>query len=154
MKRFEKIFGIVVLIALFFKVANWPGGSIMLTIGLTSLAFIYWPFGFAFFNNISLNEIFNKSSYSGISAQQIIISIVAGWGLSTVSMGILFKMQHWPGAVVILLSGLITIFVVTIIALVKFLRLKSDFYKLILLRIAIIGVIGLFCFFLTDLSFN
>ena len=147
MKRFEIILGIGVLVALFFKVLHFPGGSLLLTITLMGLACIYLFWGFALFNNVSDENAFNKSAYSGISTQQIMFSIVAALALSAVCIGILFKIQHWPGAVVILLSGLIAVFVVGIIALIKYLGSKSDFYKMILLRIAIIGVVGLFCFF-------
>ena len=152
MKRFEIVFGILILIALFFKIAHWHGGGILATISLTSLACFYYLFSFAFFNKIRLTNIFKGSSYKGISTQQIIVSIVAGFGLSTVCIGILFKMMHWHGAAIMLLSGLITIFVVAIISLIKFFRSKNDCDKQILLRIAIIGVIGLFSFFSTDLG--
>jgi len=152
MKRLELILGAVVVVALFFKVLHWPGGSLMLTIALTGLASIYMFWGFALLNNVSDDKAFSKSAYSGISTTQIVVSIIAGLGLSAVCMGILFKMQHWPGAVIILLAGLITIFGAGKFAYFKFWQSKNDFYKLILFRIAIIGVIGLFCFAITDLN--
>jgi len=152
MKRFEIILGIGVLVALLFKVLHFPGGSLLLTITLMSLASIYLFWGFALFNNISDENAFNKSAYSGISTLQIVFSIVVSSALSAVCMGILFKIQHWPGAVAILLSGLIVVFAVGIIALIRYLGSKCDFYKMILFRIAIIGVVGLFCFVIRDLS--
>ena len=150
MKRLELILGVVVLVGLFFKVLHWPGGSLMLTIALTGLASIYLFWGFALFNNVSDEKAFIKSSYSDISAQQIIISIVAALGLSAVCLGVLFKIQHWPGAMIILLSGLITSLIV--IVLIKLLQSKSDFQKTLLTRIVIFVVIGLFCFAIKDLS--
>ena len=152
MNRFERLFGILFVVALVFKFFHWPGGGILATVSLTSLACLYYLFGFAIFNNIELNDIFNRKSYEGISALRIIGSIGVGWGLSTICMGILFKIQHWPGANIMLLSGFITIIVVFIIALVKFFLSKSDFYKTVLLRIAIIGGFGLIFFFTTDLG--
>ena len=147
MKRFEIIFGIVFLIAVIFKIADWPGGSILGTISLTLLACFYFLFGFAFFNKIRLKNIFSKDSYKEISVLRIIGSIGFGWGLSTVCMGILFKMMHWPGGNIQLGVGLTQIFVITIIALIKFFQSKNDFYKNVLLRIAIIGGFGLIFFF-------
>jgi len=147
MKRFEKIFGIVFLIALVFKLLTWPGGGILATISLTPLMFFYNFFAFAFFNNIRLKNIFTGKSYQGISVLRIIGSIVSGWGLAALCVGILFKIMHWPGANSMLLSGFITIIVVLAIVLIKFFRSKNDFYKMVLLRIAIIGGFGLLLFF-------
>ena len=152
MKRFEIILGIIFLIALIFKIALIPGGVILATISLTLLAMFYNFFAFAFFNKIRLKNIFSGKSYQGISVWRIIGSIGLGWGLAALCMGILFKLMQWPGGMIMLLTGLITILIVVIIALVKFFLSKGDFYKTILLRIAIIGGFGLFFFFTTDLG--
>ena len=144
MGRFEKIFGILFLIALIFKIASIPGGSVMLTIALSSFACFYFFFGIAIFNKIGQENIFDKKSYKGISTLRIIGSFCAGWGLSVFCIGILFNIMQFPGEKIILLVGSITISIVAIIALVRFLQSKTDFYKTILLRIAIIGGLGLF----------
>jgi len=144
MNRFEKILGIIFLIALIFKIANLPGGSILATISLMSLGFIYFFGGFAFFNKIEIENIFCAKSYKGISALRMMGSIGFGLGLSQVCMGILFQLQHWQGKDIVLPVGLITVFVLSIIALVKFSRSKTTFYKAVLLRAAVIGGLGLF----------
>jgi len=141
MKRFEIILGIVFLIAVILKIAHLPGAGILLTISLTSLACFY--FFFAIFKNVSQENTFSKKSHKGIPILRIIGSFGAWWGISVFCIGILFKLMHFPGEKMILLVGIITIFVVAIIALVKFLQSKSDLYKTILLRIAIIGGLGL-----------
>ena len=154
MKRFEIIFGILSVVAIIMKLALVSGSGILMTLILTLLACFYFYLGFAFFNNIRLKKIFSKSSYYGISALRIIGSIGVGWGLSIMCCGILFKMMHWPGGILFLHIGLIQIFVIAIIVLVKFSLSKSDFYKTILLRFAIIGGLGLLFFFTTDLGLS
>jgi len=149
MKRFEIILGIVFLIAVIFKIADWPGGSILATISLTLLTGFYFYFGFAFFNNIRLKNILNGNSYQGISVLRIIGSIGAGWGLAILCLGILFNVQHYPGEKIMLSVGLIAVFVVAIIALIKLFRSKSDFYKMIVLRIGYIGGIGIYFFLMS-----
>jgi apolipoprotein N-acyltransferase len=125
-----------------------PGGGIFITLSLTILYCFYFLFGFALFNDIKFGNILKKDSYQGISALRMTGSIGTGWGLSAICMGILYKIQHWSGGGVMLSTGLVTMFVIAIISLIKFLRSKDDFYKTILIRIAIIGGLGLiFSFF-------
>jgi len=79
-------------------------------------------------------------------------SIGTGWGLSTICYGILYKLMHRTEADIILSTGLIYTFVIAIIASVKYFRSKRDFYKKILLRIIIIGGLGLFLCFTSNLT--
>ncbi|HRZ42067.1 MAG TPA: hypothetical protein P5228_05120 [Bacteroidales bacterium] len=143
MKKLEKILGLVIIIALLLKLVLIPGGSILTVISLTILACIYYPLGFAFFNGIRLRAIFKKDSYKGVSALRIIGAIGLGMGLAAICIGILFKLQHWPGGDTNLIAGLVTTLIILIIALIKYLKSKSDYYKLIFSRIAIIGGFGL-----------
>ena len=128
MIKSEKILGILFAIAIIFKFALWAGGAFISTISLTSLACIYFFLGFAFFNNIKLKSVFSGKSYEGISALRIIGSIGTGMGLSAVCFGILLKIAHLPGGGAMLSIGLIIIFVISTILLVKYLRLKNNLY--------------------------
>jgi len=152
MKTFEKIFWIIFVIGIIFKLKLWPFGATFITISLFPLYFFYLFFGFAFFNKIKLRNIFKKDSYKEISVLRIIGSIGAGIGLSAICIGILFKLMFWPEGDLRLYAGLIPTFTIAIIALVKFFRSKSDFYKPILLRITIIGALGLPLCFVSDLE--
>ena len=152
MRKLEKILGLVIIIAFVMKLALIPGGSILTVISLTILACIYYPLGFAFFNGIRLRQIFKKDSYKGITVLRIIEAIGVGIGLSVICIGILFKLQLWPGANTNLLTGLITTLIILIIALIRYLKSKSDYYTLIFKRIAIIGGVGLIFTFLPDLT--
>ena len=144
MVKFEKSLGFVVIVALVFKYFHLQGGGILLTFSLMSLACLYYLFGFAFFNQIDLNGIFDKKSYQGISTFRILTAIGAGIGLSCICLGILFMFQHWPGANIILSAGLILTFIILFISLIRFFTTeRADFYKLIFIRIAVIGGFGL-----------
>lgn len=143
MNKLEKITGIIVLIALAMKYIFLIGGDIILVIAVGVLAVIYYPFGFAFFNNIQLRTIFKKFSYKGISKSRIIGAIGAGIGLSVVSLGSLYTIEHWKGAHLNLYIGLTLTFVVLIISLIKFYKHKDNYYIFIIKRIVIIGGLGL-----------
>ena len=152
MKRFEKIFGVAFVVALIFQFYLIPGRGLLITLVLTILACFYYFFGFAFFNNIKLKNIFSSKSYEGISALRIIGSIATGWILSIVCIGILFKIMHWTGRITLLLAGSIMIFLLTSSVLYRFFQTKSNFYKTIFLRITIIGGLGILLFFTSDLT--
>ncbi len=152
MKKFEKIFGIITIIALVMKLFLIPGAGILLTLSLSVLSCFYFLFGFAFFNGIKLKQIFQSSSYKGISALRIIGSIGLGIGLSEICMGILFKIQHWPGAHLQLHCGLLIILIILIVALFQYFKSENKFYPFIFKRIAIIGGFGFIMFLLTDLD--
>jgi hypothetical protein len=100
-------------------------------------------FGFAFFNNIPISKIFKKESYKGISALRIIGAIGAGMALSASAIGILFKMQSYPGADADIAAGLFTCFIVAGISIIKFTKIKAPYYGKILKRVLIYGAICL-----------
>jgi len=51
---------------------------------------------------MSLNELVESDGYKKLMAK------VVGWGASVVLVGALFKIQHWPGAGIMLIVGLLT----------------------------------------------
>jgi hypothetical protein len=110
MKKFEKIFGILFLIGIIFRIARWPGASLLILITLMSLA------GFYLFNGFK--NIIPSKSRKRMSVLHIITSLVTGLALSTVCFGTLIKIINFPGEI-ILLVGLIAMLAITIFALYK-----------------------------------
>ena len=152
MNRLEKILGLIVLIALILKLTLILGGGILIVLSLSILAIIYYPFGFALFNQIGFKQIFKKDSYKALSALRIIGAIGVGTALSIICVGLLFKLQHWPGSKINLLAGLITSLIILIIALIKYFKTKGDFYSRIIKRLIIIGGFGLIMLLISDLT--
>jgi hypothetical protein len=152
MNKLEKILGLIVLVALIFKLTLITGGGILIVLSLSVLAIIYYPFGFALFNKIGFQQIFKRDSYKGLSALRIIGAIGVGTALSIICIGILFKLQHWPGSKINLLAGLITSLILLIIILIKYSKNKDDFYTMILKRLIIIGGFGLIMILTSDLT--
>ncbi|HOH23434.1 MAG TPA: hypothetical protein PLB61_08870, partial [Bacteroidales bacterium] len=108
-----------------------------------TLALLYYFLGFALFNRIGFKEIFKQESYKDISTQRIIGSIGAGWAISLICLGILFKLQHFPGSKILLIVGLIATLLVLAIALTEYKKTKEEFYIGLFGRIAVISTIGL-----------
>lgn len=96
MKTTMKIFGNVSLaligLGTIFKLLHWPGASIGLTLGFLFLGLIFYP--------ATILASYRKSGRKNLFLH--ILSIIGGILLM---FGILFKIQHWPGASKLLIGG-------------------------------------------------
>jgi len=143
MKKLEKILMIIMLIAFVMKLSLMPGGSSIASISMVLLSLIYFPFGFAFLNKIPLQKIFIKDAYKGMTSTRIICTIGVGLSFSAICMGILFKLNSWPGSNQDLMIGLVTLAIIIVIALFRKIKLKYENNSLMLSRIVILSVLGI-----------
>jgi GldL N-terminal domain len=102
MKRLIYISGLISAIVLTtgtsFKIEHWPGAGILLTIAIGFFALFFVPA--ALMNNYKQE---NKNAYLYIS---IFITLLFSFSAA------LFKIQHWPGAGIVVTIALITPFVI------------------------------------------
>lgn len=152
MKKLEVILAILIPIFIILKFMLVPLSNILVACSLLLLALIYYAFGFAFFNNIRLRNIFKKESYKDKSALHIVGAISVGMALSDICMGILFKIQGYPMANTLLIIGLLSTLIILVIAVIRFLKSRSPYYSQMFKRIAIIGCLGLVFTFVSDLA--
>jgi len=152
MNKLEKILGLIFLIAIILKLTLLPGGGILATISLMILANLYFLFGFALFNQIELKNILKGDSYTGISNLRIFGAFVTGTALSILCVGVLFKLQHWPGSKPNIIVGLISSVIILIVSIIKYYKSKEVIYSKIILRLTIIGGISLFFLTVSDYS--
>ena len=152
MKKLERIAGIIFVIAFTMKMNLIFGSSILILLSLSIIACIYYPLGFAFFNNLRFKDILKKESYIGISSQHIARAVSVGLALSAICVGIIFKLLQWKGANSILIVGLTATLVALIISLYQYNKTKDNFYSKIVKRIAIVGGFGLIMLSVSDLA--
>ena len=97
MKSTMKVSGIISIVLLIagslFKIYHWPGAGIILTLGFFILCGLFLP---------SANYTMLKE---GKDRRLVLLFLAAFLGSSGFFLGILFKIQHWPGAPVILTAG-------------------------------------------------
>ena len=146
MKKIELFISLFMLLFVIMNFLNIACCGLLLGVSLFFLSGFYYFLSFAFFNEISLDRIFEKSSYKNISAFKIIFAIGVGWTFSITILGALFKLELLPYAQYILLVGLIAIGITSVISLIFTFQTKSNYYKQILIREIIIGGIGLILF--------
>jgi len=152
MRKLEIITGIFFLIALIFYFNLIVGDSILLFFTLAILALVYFPLGFALFNNIPLKKVFKKESYKGLSSLQIISSVVLGIALSEICLGAQSKLLHRPYAKLHLTVGVFFLFIALVLFIILFSKSKNSFSKSIITRMVIFGIFSLFLLNVSDLT--
>jgi hypothetical protein len=98
MKQKLYIFGIVTALIIFigtiFKIEHFPGASILLTLGVATLVLLFIPL--ALIDNYKAQE----------PKQNLLLYVITFITCFVVFTGMLFKIQHWPFAEIILLVAL------------------------------------------------
>ena len=125
MKLAEKILILLALLFAYMKYKLFPGANEMLMIILTIQSVIYFYLGFALLNGIRLRKLFKKVSFSEIGTPRIIAAVILGICLSTLIIGMMFKLLFLPGANEMLSIGLISI-LVSLVALVGYALVKKS----------------------------
>ncbi|HCW06493.1 MAG TPA: hypothetical protein DGG95_03900 [Cytophagales bacterium] len=155
MKLIERIILLVFFLAILLKAGLFRGTRASLEISTLLLSMLYFYFGFALFNGIGFRAMFKKSSYAGVSVGKISGAIALGLALSSVLIGILFKLMFWPGANEMIMIGgtglLIILLVASVVMVIKKKSLDS-FYKGIFLRGSVALIFALVFFFTSQKS--
>ena len=134
MKKTTGIIGIIssvlVLTGVLFKINHLPGAGILLVSGLTFVSVLTLPL-FAYLEMTKQNTNIQKTtSFSGIISGALI------------SIGTLFKIMHWPGANILLTSGLI-LMVCIFIPLFTIKNYKTTEYKLLAVAKSLLILAGI-----------
>ena len=136
MKNTMKITGIAGTVLLgfaaLFKIQHWPLAGVMLTLGAFTLAFFFMP---------SALGVLWKESQSRKKLFLFISAFLAGMFFI---LGTLFKIQHWPGAgIIIAMAALFGMFFFVPALLASKLRdLENKSKK----PVYILGAVGIFCY--------
>lgn len=130
----ERVFAMIFLIGIVFKLSNWEGGGIIHTTAALTLSMLYAAGGFYFFCDRNLRR------------QNLALSIVAGLLLSIVPLGILFKLQYWEGAGTLILASVLVALPLYVALLIAKPRANDDlntYYKNMRWRTGILAALSL-----------
>ena len=136
MKNTMKISGITGTVLLgfaaLFKIMHWPMASVLIVLGSVAVAFIFMP---------SALTVLWKETHSG---KRLFLYISAFLAALFFTLGVVFKVQHWPGAAVILsLAAICGVFLFLPVLLADKLREAENRSKKI---IYVLGAVGLICY--------
>ena len=100
---------LTLLFGLLFKIMHWPGAEIMMIVGVAILILALLA-GFILRQLNNKNEfkygssgLVKKSKKNGISFYARLVRLIS---IVATIFGALFKIQHWPGASILLTSGM------------------------------------------------
>lgn len=132
MRLTEKILFGIALIGLLFKMQHWPFAGVMVVLSLSSLALLYFPLAAIWFGRPAMRD------------QVIGFSIAGGFALSTMLIGFLFKLQHWPMANAYVTLGTFCCALIAVLCLVlrRGKPVLSSYFRSLLLRASILGGLG------------
>ncbi len=105
MKFTEKMLTILVAIGFGLNIFHMKGGLESVMIAVLGLALLYLFFGFLLFNGIRLRKAFERNSYAGLPTFNIIAGVVSGIFMAVMVMGVMFKIMHWPGGMLMCAVG-------------------------------------------------
>lgn len=89
----------IINLAITFKFQHWAGAGILLVLGLSSFALVFVPM------------FLRKKLQQEGSERKMLMNTMGASGLMLFSLGILFKLMHWPGAAVMLTLSIFFLFV-------------------------------------------
>ena len=152
MRKTEIVLIVLVLAVLPLNFLWISGSTFFSAIFLNLLSLLYFCFGFALFNGIRLRHIFKRRSYDGIKDARLAGAIITGFSLAVLLFGILLKSQMWGGGNLMLQIGLFCLVLSLILLGIVRSKVEPDFFKRILIRIGLFGLIGAL-FYLTPRSY-
>ena len=122
MKKFMYILGMIaptmLITGTIFKINHWPGAGVMLTLSLFLLGAIYLPV----FVMVKIRD--TRKEGKKVNIPMYVFGLIAG---IIFIAGALFKIMHWPGAgVMIMLSGIVTVFIFIPILVIQALKDKEN----------------------------
>ncbi len=136
-RRITLLFGCLFLSnGILFKVMHWQGANMLIVGGFFFMLFLFAP--------VVISNEFKKESSN--RAKSIIG--LGGISLLIFAMGILFKLMHWPGAVVFFVTGSLLFFGIFIPLYCWFILQKKEisfapFIYVIILSVYVITMTGL-----------
>lgn len=134
----EKVIAVILVVGLILKFSHIPGGNILTILSLTTLSFLYFPLGFYF---LSDKKIENKTAG---------FSVLSGLAISILVIGNLFKLMHWPGAMFMIIIGLLSCLPISIVSYLKFNKPQNsehaNYYRNIFIRVMVFMILGLLRF--------
>lgn len=150
MQRVEKIYLVVITLAILLRLFNIPGAGGLLTLSMMTFSLFYLGLSTFLFNGLSLEDISKGFSKTAISIKRVLGSVIIGLSLSTLVLGVLFKIMLWPGAIGMLFFGTRLAFVPLIICIIKYFPERNIFYLNAIKRVSVALIIGLFLFYLPN----
>lgn len=123
---------------------NFPFSVTLLTIVDMIACLYYILMGVLLFNNIKLQDAFERSNYFNIGVSEIVISILSGIGIGIIMISLLFMLNKWNyyASVMILFTGMLLIVPCIGFSAFLWINKRHPTYKRILWRLIPVTMIS------------
>ncbi|UTW62173.1 hypothetical protein KFE98_19550 [bacterium SCSIO 12741] len=101
------------------RLMHWPGGSLLLILSTLVVSIYYFPFGLYVFGALAKKRPFSSSHIKAAGVSRLLFTLATGFSLATGMLGLLFKIQHYPGAEPLLNFTSILAFVLIFFGLIR-----------------------------------
>lgn len=152
MKKAEKILVFLLIAATVLVYSRMPLGKVFFTV-ISLIMSVYYLIGSVFlFCDVKIELAFIRSSYSGISVREIVMSVLAGMSLFHLMGALLFLVNDWPfnATQVVILSAVLSLVLCISLCSIFLIISKHPTQKRILQRlltaIIFLGVVVLLTF--------
>lgn len=109
------------------------------------LSSFYLLFTFALVHKFGFRQLFKAESYKNIKTHEIILPVIFGWLISVLIGGILFQVQNYPGADLILRVAMVPMAALHLFTYFKYRpKIKKSFYGKLFWRNLAFMFIGMF----------
>ncbi|MFT4521532.1 MAG: hypothetical protein ACI8ZN_000469 [Bacteroidia bacterium] len=143
MKKIERVLIVPFLIGIVLYLFNLPGGSFIVVLSLGLLSMFYFSCSV---------PLFNEDPLKSASVMNIGVCIGIGLSLSTLIMGILFKLMMWKSDFELLLSGVVGLAISMTAAIYWIKKDNNVIFKRLAKRVIPFGILGLTLFLLPQKS--
>lgn len=126
----------ILVLSLIFFFALMPGGASLVMIVLTAIGFFYFGAGFVLFSNTKFRTAF-KGGLKNVPVLTIVIAVVTGQALSTLAIGILFKLLLMPGANEMLTIGAVESMILIVVNIFSYVKSRSATSMLCISRLTL-----------------
>ena len=131
MKKIEIVIVCLALVAAVLRLFSFEGGVLFTTIFFGLLAVFYLFLSYPLFNKG------NKFTWF-----RLLWSVSAGFALSTVLAGILFRINHWDGGAFLQVIGTVLLLIIIVAGLIRYVSMSSTFHANILIRTGVLLLIN------------
>jgi len=123
----------IALLGLLFKFLHWPGGSMMLIMSLGTLSMYYF---------MLVQRMPGSTETEETDVVTALLVKIIGFALSIAAIGIMFKMQSYPGASLILYVGVGSLALLGILTMLKYNKTRSPYLWRMFIRIVAFGSVA------------
>lgn len=139
MKKIELGIGLSLIVPLVLMAMHIDPG-VLLTVILSATAMFYVYFSEGLFRNLSFQESLRERAVRG---RKMSIARFSGFPVAVVCLGILFKLQFWPGYENQLLFGVAGVVLVGVFAIWKYDSAQEVGFRGLFMRLAVFALLGI-----------